>query len=96
MLNLPKVNKTEEDTFTSEEKNLGRSRGVILNLMLLLLAFTSAQIPANAFTDNKQVIVGHTLNMINGFFKGDIHQGHFSHSSHMSHSSHHSHYSSRW
>ena len=84
------------EVITSEEKNLGHSRCVILNLMLLLLAFTSAQIPANAFTENKQVIVGHTLNMISDFFKGDIHQGHFSHSSHVSHASHHSHYSSRW
>ena len=95
MLNLPKINKTQEDTFTQEEKNLGRSKTIILNLMLLLLAFASTQLQANAFTDNQQVTVGHNLNMMNALLKGDVNQGHYSHSSHSSHHSHYSSHSSR-
>lgn len=96
MLNLPKVNKTEEDIFTKEEKTLGRSRSVVLNLLLMLLAFSTTQLQANAFTNNQQVNVGHTLNMMNSLIGGDVNQGHYSHSSHYSHMSHHSHYSSRY
>ncbi len=95
MLNLPKINKTQEDTFTQEEKGLGRSKTVILNLMLILLALVSTQIPVNASSENQQVTVGHKLfGMVSSFIKGDVnHQGHYSHQSHRSH---YSHYSSRY
>ncbi len=95
MLNLPKVNKIQEDTFNQEEKGLGRSKTVILNLLLLLLAFSTTQLQASAFTENQQVTVGHNLNMMNTLLKGDVNQGHYSHSSHSSHHSHYSSHSSR-
>lgn len=90
MLDLPKVQKNQEDILNQDERKLGQSKSVLLNVMALLLVLGLTQSQANAQTNGTQINVGHNLQLLNSVLEGDVNRGHYSH---MSHRSHYSHYS---
>ncbi len=106
-MDFPKVNKKADDLLSKEEKNLGRSKAVYINLltMLSLLValfphFASASVDTMA-NQVKPLFVGkmtdaqQIIRMASQQFNGfdPQHADHESHESHYSHSSHESHYS---